>query len=94
MPKKVMLVDDDVSFLEELAEMIKMSGYRVVTCAKSADAIKAVLKEKPDVILMDLKMDGISGFQLVMLLKQYKEASNIPVIMMRSEEHTSELQSR
>ncbi|OGF47864.1 MAG: hypothetical protein A2452_12115 [Candidatus Firestonebacteria bacterium RIFOXYC2_FULL_39_67] len=82
MPKKVMIVDDDTSFLEELVEMIKMSGYDVISSDNSADVVKIVRKEKPDVILMDLKMDGLNGFQLVMMLKHYKDISNIPVIIM------------
>ena len=81
MPKKVMIVDDDTSFLEELVEMIKMSGYDVISSDNSADVVKIVRKEKPDVILMDLKMDGLNGFQLVMMLKHYKDISNIPVII-------------
>ena len=82
MPKKVMIVDDDKAFLEELAEMIKMSGYTVVTSGKSEEVVKAVKKEKPDVILMDLKMDGLDGFQLVMQIKQHKDICEIPIIMM------------
>ena len=82
MPKKVMIVDDDKAFLEELAEMIKMSGYTVVTSGKSEEVVKAVKKEKPDVILMDLKMDGLDGFQLVMQIKHHKDICEIPIIMM------------
>jgi len=80
--KKVMIVDNDRAFLEELVELIKMSGYDVVTSEKSNEVLNTVKKEIPDVILMDLKMDGIDGFQLVMQLKHYKDVCNIPVIMM------------
>jgi len=82
MPKKIMIVDDDKAFLEELAEMIKMSGYTVVTTDNSSEVLVTVKKEKPDVILMDLKMDGLNGFELVMLLKHHKEICGIPIIMM------------
>ncbi len=80
--KKVMIVDDDRDFLEELKEIINLSGYETETFTDSKQAVQEVQKVKPDVMLLDLKMSGMSGFQVAEELKKKKETANIPVIAM------------
>ncbi len=82
MPKKIMLVDDDPEFLEELKEMISLSGYDVITAQNSETALKTARQERPDAMLLDFKMEGINGFQLALILKHYEETRSIPIIMM------------
>ena len=82
MPKKIMIIDDDEVFLKELEEMIKLSGYETATANSAVGAFDIIIKEKPDLILTDLKMEGINGFQLSLLFKHHEQIRNIPIIIM------------
>lgn len=80
--KKIMIVDDDKEFLEELSDMLGLSGYDIVGINDSTTVINAANSAKPDLILLDLKMSGMDGFQVVEKLKQNPQTESIPVIAM------------
>ncbi|MDD5258864.1 MAG: response regulator [bacterium] len=82
MKKKILIIDDDVIFLEELKEIIEANGFNAISL-KDPLLVKEVVKaEKPDLILLDLKMPGKSGFQVADELKHATEFSRLPVIAM------------
>ena len=78
--RKVMVIDDDKEFLEEIDEMLNLSGYETVALAESRDAVKKIIKTKPDILVLDLKMEGVSGFEIVDELKRLPKTRNIPII--------------
>ncbi|MCX6353570.1 MAG: response regulator [Candidatus Aureabacteria bacterium] len=80
--RKVMIVDDDDVFLEELQGVLSMSGYEVVPFSDGGTALKWAKKEHPDLIMLDIKMDGMDGFQLTKNLKRFQATVRIPVIAM------------
>jgi len=80
--EKIMIVDDDKDFLEELREMITLSGYKAITINDSTAVLNAARRIKPDVILLDLKMKGKNGFQIADELKLFPETAHIPMIAM------------
>lgn len=77
---KVLIVDDEVEFASTLAERLRLRGYdaRSVYCAE--DAFSSVKSETPDVILLDLKMPGMSGIEVLMTVRTF--APNIYVILL------------
>jgi hypothetical protein len=80
--KKIMIVDDNVEFLEELKELLDLSGYETTACIDGDSALAKAREERPDAILLDLKMDDKSGFQVADELRRMPEAANIPIIAM------------
>ena len=80
--KKIMIVDDDKEFLEELEETLSLSGYYTITIDDSTTAFDVASTMKPDIILLDLKMDKMSGFQVAESLKRFPTTSHIPIIAM------------
>lgn len=80
--KKILIVDDDKEFLEELREMLAVTGYEVTSVGDSIAAVKAARIVKPDVILLDLRMKAMSGFEVADRLKGFPETAVIPVIAM------------
>lgn len=82
MDEKIMVVDDDEEFLEELRETLNLSGYRVIIVNDSTTALDTACTMKPDVILLDLKMDKKSGFKIADELKRVPETAHIPTIAM------------
>lgn len=79
---KVMIVDDNKGFLEELEEALAFSGYDTIATHDPHSVLPTVAKEKPHVILLDLKMPGKSGFQLAHELKSSPDLQQIPIIAM------------
>ena len=80
--RKVMIVDDDKKFLDDLEQMLAFSGYDIVVQQDPHSVLPIASKEKPQVILLDLKMPGKSGFQVAHELKSSPELQHIPIIAM------------
>jgi len=79
---KVIIVDDDEVFLSELKSALEARGYDATAIRGGFAVIDLTRKFKPDVILLDLKMDKVSGFQIARGLKQFPETSKVPIIAM------------
>jgi CheY-like chemotaxis protein len=80
--EKILIVDDNRDFLDELQETLYLCGYDAVTVSDSVRAVPVARKIKPDVILLDLRMSRMNGFQVAEELKRSAETSKIPIIAM------------
>ena len=78
--KKVMVIDDDKEFLDEIVEMLRLTGYDPIPASESVDVVKEAVKVKPNIILLDLKMDKKSGFKVASELMEKPETKDIPII--------------
>ncbi|MDP8216032.1 MAG: response regulator [Candidatus Kaelpia imicola] len=77
---KVMVIDDDREFLDEISKMLQLSGYETIAISESRKALKKIQSLKPDVILLDLRMDGVSGFKIADTLSKNSKLKNIPIV--------------
>lgn len=82
MKKKVLIIDDDEEFLEELKEMLSLSGYELIAVSDGYAAVNITKLTKPDIVLVDIKMKGLNGFQVVDRLNQDPDTAGIPIIAM------------
>jgi DNA-binding response OmpR family regulator len=80
-PARVLIVDDERQNRQLLEIMLKPEGFVVLTAATGADALALVAREPPDVILLDVMMPGLDGYQVAAALKGAAATSNIPVIL-------------
>jgi CheY-like chemotaxis protein len=78
--KKVLIVDDDKEFLDELKELLLLSGYEAVTISESSAALDAMVAVEPDVVVLDIKMPGMNGFQVAQQIKQRAQHAHIPIV--------------
>jgi DNA-binding response OmpR family regulator len=76
----IMTIDDTVENLELLEEMLVSAGYRVVQFPRGELAIRAALRNPPDLILLDVMMPYMNGYQVCRTLKQNEALADIPVI--------------
>lgn len=67
---RLLIVDDEPSIRTLLAEALTRSGYRVQSCAGGLSALSTIRQEIPDVLLSDLNMPGMSGFELLAVVRQ------------------------
>jgi CheY-like chemotaxis protein len=79
---KILIVDDDKEFLEELGESLELSGYEMTAVHDASLALEVCQKNKPDLILLDLKMPAKSGFQVADEIKHFQDTAHIPIIAM------------
>ena len=74
---KILLVDDDTQFLEATEYMLKYEDYVVVTAKNGEEAIKKYRESKPDVVLMDLRMPVMNGYDAFFKIKQENPEAKI-----------------
>ena len=67
---RVLLVDDDVQFLEATEYMLKYENYEVITAKNGMEAIKKYAESNPDIVLMDLKMPIMNGYEAFFKIKK------------------------
>ncbi len=79
---KVMVVEDDSALREIYSIRITAEGYNVVSAGDGEEALAMAVREKPDLILSDVMMPKISGFDMLDILRTTPETANIKVIMM------------
>ena len=79
---KILAVDDQPDNIELLTDIVAALGYQVITAYNGPQALAAVKTETPDLILLDVNMPGMSGFEVVSALKSNVETSSIPIIML------------
>jgi DNA-binding response OmpR family regulator len=79
---KIMLVEDDKSLREIYGVRLLAEGYEITSAGNGEEALAMAVKEKPDLILSDVMMPKISGFDMLDILRSTPETKNIKVIMM------------
>ena len=79
---KIMVVEDEASLREIYSIRITAEGYDVVSAGDGEEALAMAVREKPDLILSDIMMPKISGFDMLDILRSTPETASIKVIMM------------
>lgn len=79
--KNVMVVDDSPTEVHLLREMLTKNGFTVSVASSGEEAITRAAAEKPDLILMDVVMPGMSGFEATRAITKSPASANIPVII-------------
>ena len=78
----VLIIDDTEPNVRLLAHVLKREGYEVLAAFSGEDALKLVEKKKPEIILLDIMMPGMDGFEVCERLKKKEETRDIPVIFL------------
>jgi signal transduction histidine kinase len=77
----ILIVDDEIQNRKLLETLLRPQGYRLVSVSNGQEALESIAKEAPDLILLDVMMPGMDGYQLAGILKAASATSNIPIIM-------------
>lgn len=79
---KILLVDDEEDVLEALEKQLTVSGYRVLKARNGEESVAQAIRERPDLIIMDIFMPVMNGFEATRLLRQRLTTAVIPVMML------------
>jgi len=82
--KRILIVDDSPTERHVLNDMLTKAGYEVVASDNGEDAILKAKTAKPDVILMDIVMPGLNGFQATRAISRDADTRSIPIILCTS----------
>ncbi|MBI2871223.1 MAG: response regulator [Candidatus Omnitrophica bacterium] len=77
----VLVVDDEPAALAVISARIEAAGYHVKQAGSGETALESVKKLKPDLIILDVMMPGLNGYEVAAKLKQRKETCETPIIM-------------
>ena len=88
---KVLLVEDDVALRDIYSARFTAESYEVVTASDGEMALTQAVKEKPDLIILDVMMPKISGFDVLDILRATAETKDTKVIMMTALSQTSDV---
>lgn len=82
MTKKILLVDDEPDALEIYAMRLEISGYEVITTDDGEKALEAAKRLRPDLIVLDLMLPKIEGYDVCRILKFDDDFKNIPIVIL------------
>jgi len=82
MAKKILIVEDDKFLRELIVKKLTKENYDVTEAIDGEEGVKKVKEEKPDLVLLDLILPGIDGFEVLSKIKQDPATSAIPVIIL------------
>jgi len=82
----VLVVDDDASVRDYLKETLVTEGYRILLANNGAEGIRTAIERDPDLIILDLMMPGITGFEVIRRLREHPSACDIPVVIFTAKE--------
>lgn len=81
MPEKILIVDDDVDSLKLIGLMLQRNGYEVVAASAGNQAIAKALAERPNLIILDVMMPDMDGYEVTRRLRSEAATRDIPIIM-------------
>lgn len=90
MSLKVLYVEDNMMNMRLVRKMLTNTDYKLIEAWDGRAGVETAIREKPDVILMDVNLPGISGYEATQILKQHKDTGHIPIIALTSNDRMSD----
>ena len=81
---KILIVDDDSMIARMYQERFSRDGFEVILAFNGEEGLEKAEKEKPDIILLDIMMPKMNGYEMLKILREKEEISSIPVIILSS----------
>ena len=89
--KEIFVVEDDEGILELLRYNLTREGFAVASAADGEDAVKAIPRKLPDLILLDLMLPGLDGLEVCRMLKKNPKTAQIPIVMVTAKGEESDI---
>lgn len=80
--KKILIVEDELAYIKLLQDQLTLKGYEVITAKDGKEGLSMAQKEKPDMILLDIRMPVMDGMMMLSLLRKDKSGKATKVIML------------
>ncbi len=90
---KILIAEDERDIRELVSFSLQFGGFTVVQAANGAEAVERAQAEKPDLILMDVRMPRMTGYEACKQMKQMPEIRDIPVVFLSAKGQETEIQT-
>lgn len=90
MSKRLLVVDDDRGLLRAVAETLRAEGYEVTTARRGAEALMRIAESLPDLIVSDIRMPGMDGYELVRNLRASARTRLTPIVFLTAKDETAD----
>ncbi|MGB3622108.1 MAG: twitching motility response regulator PilH [Ketobacter sp.] len=87
---RVLIVDDSPTETYKFKETLEKHGFEIITADNGADGVAVARQEQPDVVLMDVVMPGLNGFQATRQLSKGDDTKHIPVIIVTTKDQETD----
>ena len=91
--KTILVIEDNEDIWENVAEILTLSDYKVLTAANGKEGVEAAQQNKPDLIICDIMMPGIDGYGVLHVLHKEPQTQNIPFIFLTSKSERSDFRA-
>jgi adenylate cyclase len=92
-PRTLLAVDDIPQNLKVLDAILTPRGYRLITASSGAEALEKVASEHPDLLLLDIVMPGMTGYDVCRTLRESPETRMLPIVMVTASEHAEKVKA-
>jgi adenylate cyclase len=92
-PRTLLAVDDMPQNLKVLDAILTPRGYRLITASSGAEALEKVASEHPDLLLLDIVMPGMTGYDVCRTLRESPETRMLPIVMVTASEHAEKVKA-
>ena len=82
MPKEILIVDDEPSIVVPIQFLMEQQGYNVIIAQNGEDALDIILRYKPDLILLDIMLPGIDGYEVCEIVRLNPDFRNVKIIFL------------
>lgn len=90
---KILIAEDERDIRDLVAFTLRFAGYEVSTAANGEEAVALASKENPDLILLDVRMPRMTGYDACRVLKAHPEMKDIPIVFLSAKGQESEIQT-
>lgn len=87
---RILIVDDSPTHIKMLTKILTSQGFEIITAEDGALGVEKAISEKPDIVLMDVVMPNLNGFQATRQITKNPETSHIPVVMLSSKDQETD----
>jgi DNA-binding response OmpR family regulator len=89
---RILVAEDEGEIRDLISFTLEISGYQVVEAANGREAINLARQDPPDLVLLDVRMPGMTGYETCSLMQSEKKLKNVPVIFLSAKGQDSEVQ--
>ena len=90
MAQKILVVDDTPANIKLLGDLLRHKGYDVSTAVNGEEALAAIAKQPPDLVLLDIMMPGLNGYEVCRKIRENPATALLPVVLCTSLDPTQE----
>ena len=91
MPKEILIVDDEPSVVVPIQFLMEQQGYRVMSAERGEDALDLIYRYKPDLVLLDIMLPGIDGYEVCEIVRLNPDYRNVKIIFLTAKGREEEI---